>query len=422
LRICTKPWSNISKFHKIQAQHSLAEYLSDVMDEETDTGVRINLISSRKLDSMSSQEKRRFILDQVKNGTVLVLERGLTAVEEIDLIKSTMSEIDHETFIGIEMQSYSSDDLATQTWLSRVLGRTKVPKMSVIGPANLLKTIQKNGNIIQAMILTGKSIHQGTEKTISPEAGEEVPSEEITINDEDLLASEQDGQDVIGEEQPPAIEAEAGGEAIPESESLPIRGPKQDTEQPPQYEQPPYEPSQSYAQGDTPETSMDGTEQEYIPADDQQLNSEQPTGETDQVQEQSNDELIVDQDAQVQDNEATPDIQNDITSTNELNNAEPEAEPDAEHVENPDQFSEQASEDETAAEQSAELPSDEPGSETDEPGGAEEAEETKETETPETDTEETPEPGTGEDQEIDQDNAEQQNTGFLYKRLKTEEE
>jgi hypothetical protein len=131
------------------------------MADNPDDGVKINLISSRKLDSMSSQEKLRFILDQVKSGTVLVLERGLTAVEEIDLIKSTMSEIDHETFIGIEMQSYSAEDLTGQNWFSKILGRTRVPKMSVIGPANLLKTIQKNGNIIQAMILTGKSVGQG---------------------------------------------------------------------------------------------------------------------------------------------------------------------------------------------------------------------------------------------------------------------
>ncbi len=142
----------------INENESEDEEQEQEQEQEQETGVRINLISSRKLDSMSSQEKLRFILDQVKRGTVLVLERGLTAVEEIDLIKATMSEIDHQTFIGIEMQSYSSDDVVAGSWFSKLLGRTKVPRMSVIGPANLLKTIQKDGNMIQAMILTGKSI------------------------------------------------------------------------------------------------------------------------------------------------------------------------------------------------------------------------------------------------------------------------
>jgi len=129
-----------------------------LMDENQENGVKINLISRRKLDTMSSEEKLRFILDEIKKGTVLVLERGLTAVEEIDLIKATMNEIDHETFIGIEMQSYSSDDLETESWFTKLLGRAKVPRMSVIGPANLLKTIHKNGTMVQAMILTGKSV------------------------------------------------------------------------------------------------------------------------------------------------------------------------------------------------------------------------------------------------------------------------
>ena len=50
-------------------------------NEEEPEGVLINLISSRKLDEMSSDEKLTFILDEVRRGTVLVLERGLTAIE-----------------------------------------------------------------------------------------------------------------------------------------------------------------------------------------------------------------------------------------------------------------------------------------------------------------------------------------------------
>ncbi|MCK5560406.1 MAG: DUF2073 domain-containing protein [Thermoplasmata archaeon] len=162
------------------------------MDENLEQGIKINLISSRKLDSMSSQEKLRFILDQVKDGVVLVLERGLTAVEEIDLIKSTMSEIDHDTFIGIEMQSYSPNDLEAGSWFSRILGRSRVPKMSVIGPATLLKPIRKDGNIIQAMILTGKAIQQ------------EIPEEPTEDQRPEDELGQSDETSYEGIEQPPA--------------------------------------------------------------------------------------------------------------------------------------------------------------------------------------------------------------------------
>ena len=121
-------------------------------------GVLINLISSRKLDQMSSDQKLGFILDEVRRGTVLVLERGLTAIEEINLIKATMSAIDQDTFIGIEMQSYSSDDIRRGSWLDKLLRRVKLPRMTVIGPADMLQTIHKDGSMVQAMILTSKKI------------------------------------------------------------------------------------------------------------------------------------------------------------------------------------------------------------------------------------------------------------------------
>ncbi|UCE38209.1 MAG: DUF2073 domain-containing protein [Thermoplasmata archaeon] len=121
-------------------------------------GININLISIERLTNLSSRDKIRFILHEVKKGNVLVLEQGLTAEEEAELIKTTMSNIDQDTFIGIEMQSYSQEDVRKGSWLSKLLRRKQPPRMSVIGPAALLKTVHKDGNMIQAMILTKETI------------------------------------------------------------------------------------------------------------------------------------------------------------------------------------------------------------------------------------------------------------------------
>ena len=121
-------------------------------------GVRINLISIEMLAELSSNQKIRFILNEVKQGNVLVLEQGLTAEEEAELIKTTMSSIDQETFIGIEMQSYSREDVRKGSWLAKLLRRKQPPRMSVIGPAALIRTVHKDGNVIQAMILTHDTI------------------------------------------------------------------------------------------------------------------------------------------------------------------------------------------------------------------------------------------------------------------------
>lgn len=156
-------------------------------------GININLISIERLNQMGSWEKIKFILNEVKRGNVLVLERGLTAREEADLIKTTMSNIDHDTFIGIEMQSYSKEDVKRGSWLSKLLGRKQPPRMSVIGPADLLKTIHKDGNMIQAMILTRESIVGGEGKgqgKVSPIASQETRSPQAQPQNSQVTTSD----------------------------------------------------------------------------------------------------------------------------------------------------------------------------------------------------------------------------------------
>lgn len=155
-------------------------------------GISINLISIERLTQMGSRDKIRFILNEVKRGKVLVLERGLTAREEAELIKTTMANIDHKTFIGIEMQSYSQEDVKKGNWLSKLLRRKQPPRMSVIGPADLLKTIHKDGNMIQAMILTRESIVG--EK--SPDQREGLPPPPERLNTPNQSTEQGEGQNL----------------------------------------------------------------------------------------------------------------------------------------------------------------------------------------------------------------------------------
>lgn len=118
-----------------------------------DKGISVNLISRQKLEELSSNEKLDFILKEVQSGKVLVLEQGLTSMEQTSLIEHTMREIEQDTFIGIEMEGYSEDK---PTFLQKFLGKMKKPRMIVIGPADLLKTIRKDNNMIQTKIIPGK--------------------------------------------------------------------------------------------------------------------------------------------------------------------------------------------------------------------------------------------------------------------------
>ena len=117
-----------------------------------DDGIAFNLISRQKLGELTSDEKLKFILKEVKNGKILVLEQGLTPVEQANLIERTMKEIEHDTFIGVEMEGYSED---RPSFLQKLFGMTNRPRLTLIGPANLLKMIKKDNDMIQTKIIPG---------------------------------------------------------------------------------------------------------------------------------------------------------------------------------------------------------------------------------------------------------------------------
>jgi len=116
-------------------------------------GISVNLVSRQKLDEFSSAEKLEFILKEVQKGKVLVLEHGLTPIEQTELIAHTMKEIKQDTFIGIEIEGYGEDKPSI---IQKILGVIKKPRMTVIGPADLLKTVRKDSNMIQTRIIPGK--------------------------------------------------------------------------------------------------------------------------------------------------------------------------------------------------------------------------------------------------------------------------
>jgi hypothetical protein len=118
-----------------------------------DKGILFNLVSRQKLEEFSSSEKLKFILKEVQKGKILVLEHGLTPMEQANLIERTMKEIKEDTFIGIEMEGYAED---RSTFFQRIFGIIKKPRMTVIGPADLLRTVHKDTDMIETMIIPGK--------------------------------------------------------------------------------------------------------------------------------------------------------------------------------------------------------------------------------------------------------------------------
>jgi len=123
------------------------------MTKKMDNGISFNLVSKNKLDAFSSDEKLKFIIKEVKKGKILVLESGLTPLEQTGLIEKTMKEIEQDTFIGVEMEGYSQEN---PSFIRKILGIANRPRMTLVGPADLLKMIKKDNDMIQTKIIPGR--------------------------------------------------------------------------------------------------------------------------------------------------------------------------------------------------------------------------------------------------------------------------
>ncbi|MFB6109795.1 MAG: DUF2073 domain-containing protein [Halodesulfurarchaeum sp.] len=123
------------------------------IEHETAEGVEIELISSQRMHGKTSMEKIRMILDDVREGNIVILEEGLTPEEESKLIEVTMTEINPDDFSGIEIESFPQTAAGDGGFLSRLIGgESSNPKLTVIGPANQIHSLQKDETLIRALV------------------------------------------------------------------------------------------------------------------------------------------------------------------------------------------------------------------------------------------------------------------------------
>ena len=117
-------------------------------------GIQIDLISEERLSRLTPMEKIRLILDDVKKGNIVVLEKGLPPEEASKLIEVTMMEIMPDGFTGIEMETYPAREgpAGISSILNRVVGKRPESRLTVIGPANQLKMIKKEKDLISAWV------------------------------------------------------------------------------------------------------------------------------------------------------------------------------------------------------------------------------------------------------------------------------
>jgi len=119
-------------------------------------GVQIDLISAERLDRLTAMEKIRLILDDVMEGNIVILEKGLAPDEQSKLIEITMREIAPDGFSGIEMETYPVRDAPSGIFGKLFGGKRSEMRLTVIGPANQLKTLKKEKDLISAWVSSSR--------------------------------------------------------------------------------------------------------------------------------------------------------------------------------------------------------------------------------------------------------------------------
>jgi len=120
--------------------------------QRSDDGVQIDMISAERMDGLRTMEKIRLILDGVHDGNIVILEEGLDPDEESKLIEVTMSEISPDGFTGIEIETYPTGGTGDNGLLGRIMGTEDDGKLTVIGPADRIETLQKDEDFLSTFI------------------------------------------------------------------------------------------------------------------------------------------------------------------------------------------------------------------------------------------------------------------------------
>ncbi|RLF92948.1 DUF2073 domain-containing protein [Thermococci archaeon] len=114
--------------------------------------IRLDFISKDRMEGKTVMEKVRTILGMVKEGSLVVVEGGLSPEEEKTLIETTMLEINTtDDFFGIEL--YSLGDERSVSRIKKILGINgeRKSKLTVIGPSNVLEQIRKEPGMISLL-------------------------------------------------------------------------------------------------------------------------------------------------------------------------------------------------------------------------------------------------------------------------------
>lgn len=130
--------------------------------------VTFQFVPFHEIETLSSAKRVNKLLKIVKEEKIVIMEGRLKKEEEADLIEITMEEISPK-FKGIEL-SVINPDKNKQDAMQRIRGAFANvllgdrQGLTIIGPASIVKKIEKNPDKIELFTKEGSSRYRGKKK------------------------------------------------------------------------------------------------------------------------------------------------------------------------------------------------------------------------------------------------------------------
>lgn len=116
-------------------------------------GIPIEFISKERLQGQAFEEKLEMILEEVREGKILVLDEPLSEEEQSELIAGVMAQVD-EDFPGIEFSSLDSHedvfDRVINTMYDMV-GRDRRRGLTIVGNSDVMDEVEKREDSVSLL-------------------------------------------------------------------------------------------------------------------------------------------------------------------------------------------------------------------------------------------------------------------------------
>lgn len=113
----------------------------------------VDFVPKQQLSELETEELVTYLVNKVKDCSILVIEEGLDHHQEMSIIEETMANIDHKRFSGVKMVTFETNKTADRG--GGIFGRkptTTAGRYTILAPSGLVNILQSAGGRVSIRV------------------------------------------------------------------------------------------------------------------------------------------------------------------------------------------------------------------------------------------------------------------------------